>query len=177
MKNDSVSTKYGTAVFVGKFTSFIGWLIFFGGIAALVSSLMISSGQFQVFSIGISCIAFGLVSVGIGQIQIAIADTADYAREIFTVLNDNSVNKQVSYDNEHNINNVNQSNDELNDEDEKKKINILNNIEEAFCVGCRQTDKSNKLYYWRHGDIYCHKECIDKLKHPLSLKDAIDLTK
>jgi len=88
-------SKYETARKVSMFISFIGWVVFVGGIIAAFSGM--ASGLQSRYGGGVSILAFlpglgiavyGLFLVAAGQVTRATVDNADHTREILGLMRD-----------------------------------------------------------------------------------------
>lgn len=86
-------SEYETARKVSMFISFLGWLVFAGGVMAAFAG--IASGLQSRYGGGVSILALlpglgiavsGLYLVAAGQVTRAIVDNADHTREILTFL-------------------------------------------------------------------------------------------
>lgn len=86
--NDDVPTSYGTARFLLKLTSFLGWILFLGGLVWLLSSFVLSDGaQDKLIKGGIAFLV-GIAIIHVNQVILAVLDTADNTLELLRVMRD-----------------------------------------------------------------------------------------
>jgi hypothetical protein len=86
--DDDVPTSYSMARFLLKITSFLGWILFFGGMVWLLSGFIMSDGiQDKLIKGGIA-FGVGIVIIHVNQVILAVLDTADNTLELLRVMRD-----------------------------------------------------------------------------------------
>lgn len=80
------SSKYNTARTICMVISFAGWLIVVLSFFAFLIVLLVEHGSGVALFIPLAGIVMGLPMVLFGQLTQAVIDTADYLREILTIM-------------------------------------------------------------------------------------------
>jgi hypothetical protein len=86
--NDDVPTSYGTARFLLKITSFLGWILVLAGLVWLLSGLVLSDGAQDKLMKGGIAFLVGIVIIHVNQVISAVLDTADNTLELLRVMRD-----------------------------------------------------------------------------------------
>jgi hypothetical protein len=86
--NDDVPTSYTMARFLLKVTSFLGWILFLGGMVWLLSGFIMSDGiQDKLIKGGVAFLV-GLAIIHVNQVILAVLDTSDNTLELLRVMRD-----------------------------------------------------------------------------------------
>jgi hypothetical protein len=86
--NDDVPTSYAMARFLLKVTSFLGWILFLGGVVWLLSGFVLSDGaQDKLIKGGIAFLV-GIAIIHVNQVILAVLDTSDNTLELLRVMRD-----------------------------------------------------------------------------------------
>ena len=80
------SDDYGTAIFISKLVSFIGWIAVIGG--ALLTLILLVEGGMALAGLApaISAVPVGLILVISGQASRAVMDNANYSKAMLKVM-------------------------------------------------------------------------------------------
>lgn len=97
----SYQSQYGAARIVSMGISFLGWLVFAGGIFAAFIIIIGSGNQYGegvsywILLLGLGLAVAGLFLVAAGQITRAVVDSADHTREILNYIKNKSIDTAI----------------------------------------------------------------------------------
>ncbi|MDO7597752.1 MAG: hypothetical protein MUR51_08755 [Pseudomonadota bacterium] len=86
--DDDVPTSYSMTRFLLKMSSFLGWILFLGGMVWLLSGFIMSDGiQDKLIKGGVAFL-LGIAIIHVNQVILAVLDTSDNTLELLRVMRD-----------------------------------------------------------------------------------------